>query len=83
MKTLVNEPSLSDVSFTLDDGEIIHAHRAILVARSPYFRGLLDGAGLLDQATTKKVSHPHEFQSLNNSIIVPFMIPRIEHILMF
>ncbi len=56
LKALVDDSSLSDVSFLLDDGEVIYAHKAILVARSSYFKGLLDGAGVLGQTANEKVN---------------------------
>ena len=39
LRTLVNNPSFSDVTFTVE-GKNVHAHRAILMARSDYFRAM-------------------------------------------
>lgn len=44
LKEFVNNPLFSDVTFVIEDKEVV-AHRAILAARSGYFRSLLsDGS---------------------------------------
>eukprot|EP01114_Cavostelium_apophysatum_P020259 TRINITY_DN6744_c0_g1_i2.p1 TRINITY_DN6744_c0_g1~~TRINITY_DN6744_c0_g1_i2.p1 ORF type:complete len:548 (+),score=92.02 TRINITY_DN6744_c0_g1_i2:553-2196(+) len=42
MRLFVNANFLSDVSFDIE-GQILYAHKAVLIARSPHFRGLLLG----------------------------------------
>jgi len=39
---LINNPELADVSFIVE-GQVVHAHRAILACRSEYFKVLLTG----------------------------------------
>ena len=40
LKILVNNPTFSDIYFKFEDGSEIYAHRALLSARSEYFRAM-------------------------------------------
>ncbi len=42
LKAMINNPELSDVQFEIE-GEVVYAHRMMLVSRSPYFRSMLLG----------------------------------------
>ena len=48
MKKLVNNPKFSDVIFIVENKEI-HAHRAILVEQSEYFKAMLTGGMIESQ----------------------------------
>ena len=51
MKKLVNNPKFSDVIFIVE-GKEIHAHRAILVEQSEYFKAMLAG-GMIEPQKSK------------------------------
>jgi hypothetical protein len=56
MIALVNSPSYSDISFSLDDGSLFFCHKSILCARSDYFQTIFDAK--FQESSNSKIHLP-------------------------
>ena len=62
MKKIVNEPSRADVTFILEQGKALHAHRCILLARCRLLEERVRANGVRSEERDKQrwgINHPN------------------------
>jgi BTB/POZ domain len=54
MKKIINEPSRADVTFVLEGGKVLHAHRCILLARCRFLEERIRANGVKSDERDKQ-----------------------------